>query len=106
MFIIPLQAVPSQSVTVALASQNCQINIYQKNTGVFGDLYLNNNLVIAGVLGRNLKLWLMNTYLGFSGDLMWLDNQGSLDPYYIGIGSRYTLMYLLPSDTPKTSLYA
>ena len=32
---IPISAVPAQTFTIQLNSQNCMINIYQKNTGLF-----------------------------------------------------------------------
>lgn len=105
MQIIPLQAVPNQAVTVTLNDQNCQINVYSKRYGLFLDLYMNNEIVLAGILCRNLRLMLMNTYFGFVGDLIWLDNQGVSDPNYEGLSGRFSLVYLLPSDIPSTSLY-
>ena len=108
MDVIPLQATPSLTVSVTLNGQNCQVDTYQKSTGLFLDLYVNNTLILAGILGRDRRLMLMNAYLGFSGDLMWLDNQGTTDPSYLGIGpgGRYSLIYLLPSDIPAGAYYA
>ena len=103
MLIIPLAPTASQSELVTLNGQNAQVNVYQKWTGLFLDLYVSNVLIIAGVLGRDRRLMLMNTYLGFAGDLMWLDNHGLTDPQYTGLGpdgSRYSLLYLLPSEVP------
>ena len=105
MQVIPLQATPSQVVQVALNQQNCQVNVYQKWTGLFLDLYLSDQLVLAGVLGRNQKLMVMDAYLGFVGDLLWLDNHGASDPDYTGLAERFSLIYLLPSDIPANSLY-
>ena len=102
MNVIPLQAVPSQTELVALGGQNCQVNVYQKWTGLFLDLYVSNAIVLAGVLGRDRRLRVMNAYLGFEGDLMWLDNQGTSDPAYTGLapGGRFSLIYLAPADVP------
>ena len=107
MQIVPLQAIPNQAVLVTLNSQNTQINVYQKSTGLFVDVYLNNgpDPIVAGVLGENLRLIIMSAYLGYSGDFMFLDNQGSDDPFYSGLGARFSLVYLAPSDIPSTSLY-
>ena len=93
MLTIPLQAVPSQAVTVQLGDQNCQINIYQRFYGLFVDLYVDNALVIAGVRALNLNRIVRSAYLGFSGDLAFVDTQGSDDPSYSGIGSRFVLGY-------------
>ena len=49
MQIIPLQAVPSQTLNVNLNNQACTINVYQKSTGLFIDLLVNDALIIGGV---------------------------------------------------------
>ena len=105
MLIVPLQAVPNQSVTTTLNGQQCQINVYQKAYGLYADLYVNNALVVGGVRCLNQTLMVMDAYLGFSGDLMFIDNQGSSDPTYTGLGARFSLVYLAPADIPATSLY-
>ena len=98
MLTIPLQAVPSQSVNVQLGGQNCQINIYQKSTGMFCDVYVSNALIIGGVICQNLNRIVRDLYLGFIGDLAFLDTQGSSDPYYTGLGARFLFIYLELAD--------
>ena len=98
MQIIPVQAVPNQTLMAVLANQNTQLNIYQKNTGLFMDVLVSNNRIVAGVLCENLNRIVRSLYLGFIGDLAWIDNQGSSDPYYTGLGTRYSLAYLELSD--------
>ena len=98
MVIIPLQAVPSQAVSVTLGTQISQINVYQKLPGLFLDLFVDNNLVIGGVLCQNLNRIVRSAYLGFSGDLAFIDNQGDTDPVFTGLGTRYSLAYLSPAD--------
>lgn len=102
MQIVPLAPVPNQAVSVTLNGQNCQINVVAKATGVFVDLYVANSLVIGGVIARNLNLIVLSAYLGFIGDLMFIDNQGWSDPTYTGLGTRYSLAYLTPADIPAT----
>lgn len=99
---IPLQAIANQAVICQLNGQNTQINVRQKWTGLFVDIYVNDVLLLAGCIGRNLKLMFMNGYLGFVGDLTFVDTQGASDPNYGGLGSRYQLVYLLPSEIPPT----
>jgi hypothetical protein len=98
MLSIPLQAVPSQKLSVVLGGQNCQINVFQKSTGMFLDLYLNNSPIITGVLGLDRVKLVRETYLGFIGDLSFVDTQGTSDPVYSGLGSQYQLIYLEASD--------
>lgn len=96
--VIPLQATPSQIAAVTLDGQACQIEVYQKRSGVYINLYVNNSLIIGGVICENLNRVVRSLYLGFSGDLAFLDNQGSDDPVYTGLGTRWTLMYLTPEE--------
>jgi len=98
MQIVPLNPVPSQSLNITLGGQACQINVYQKAFGVFLDLSVNNVLIIGGVLCLNLVLIVRSLYLGFVGDLAFIDNQDSSDPTFDGLGSRYSLAYLTTDD--------
>jgi hypothetical protein len=98
MQIIPLTAVPSQKLSVMLAGQNCQIAVYQKTTGVYLDLAMNNVPVKSGILCRDRVRLIRYPYLGFVGDLSFFDTQGVTDPAYTGIGARYQLVYLEASD--------
>jgi hypothetical protein len=121
--IIPLQAVASQTVNVSLAGQACTINVYQKgilppfpaltvaSTGVYLlsavvylDLYISNVLVLGGIRCMNGVAIVRNSYLGFTGDLAFYDTQGSTDPVYSGLGSRYVLAYLSAGDVPGTTV--
>lgn len=108
MLVIPLTPVPNQAVTTTLGGLKVQLNIAQKWTGLFTDMYVSDVLMLAGVLGRDRRLMVLNAYLGFPGDLMWLDNQGTTDPAYTGIGpdGRYSLVYLEPADIPAGAYYA
>lgn len=55
MQIVPLNAVPSQTLSVQLAEQSCVLNVYQKFFGLFVDVFSNGELIIAGVLAQNLN---------------------------------------------------
>lgn len=98
MQIIPLKAVPNQTVTVGLNGQTCQINVRQTLYGLVLDLYVANVLIVAGALALNCNRLVRSAYLGFSGDLMIIDTQGAADPTYTGLGTRFRLAYLLPSE--------
>lgn len=100
MLIIPLDAVPSQTVTVDLVGQRSRINVYQKTTGLFLDLYVNDVLIIGGVLCLNTVLIVRDVYLGFIGDLAFFslehgvnDEMGG-DPIYQELGTGHILAYI------------
>jgi len=98
MLIVPLKSVPNQTVTTSLAGQTTQIDVRQKLFGVFIDLYVSNVLIIAGALCLDRNPLVRSIYLGFTGDLAFFDTQGTSDPSYGGIGSRWLLAYLAPSE--------
>ncbi len=98
MLIVPLQAIPNQTVTVTLNDQVTQINIYQTYNGLFIDVYLENDLIIGGVICENQNRIIRSAYLGYSGDFAWIDMQGTSDPEYSGIGTRYFLAYLTETE--------
>ena len=94
MNIIPLRPIHSQRMSVLLGAQNCQISVYQKSTGLFLDLYKNNEPVATTVLCRDRNRLVRFAYRGFTGDLAFIDMRGRQDPEYSGLGSRYLLAYL------------
>lgn len=98
MLIVPLQAIPNQTVTVTLNNQVTQLNVYQTFNGLFIDVYLENDLVIGGVICENQNRIIRSAYLGYSGDFAFIDTQGSEDPVYSGLGSRYFLTYLTEEE--------
>jgi hypothetical protein len=98
MMVIPVGADPAQSFNVTLNSQPCTIRIAQKTTGMFLDLLVNNTLIIGGVLCLDRTRIVRDGYLGFSGDLFFADTQGTNDPYYTDLGTRYLLLYAGPGE--------
>lgn len=104
MKVIPLQVVPSQTLTVNLGGQACRINIYQKLTGLYCDLYVNDVLIIGGVICENLNRIVRDAYLGFVGDLAFTDNLGLTDPTYKGFAAQYSFLYLELADMQALGL--
>lgn len=90
---IPLVAAPSQSLSVQLGAQSCRINVRQRRTGVFLDLYLQDVPVVQGVKAVDRKYLVRAAYTGFVGDLFFVDTQGTSDPEFAGLGSRWQLAW-------------
>ena len=102
--LVPLTDAPYQSVSVTLGGQNCTINVYTKSINVpidppgsiatdpnpvyentnpvWVDLYVNDALVIGGVIARDGVSITYDTYLGFIGDISINDTSGAgEDPF-------------------------
>lgn len=94
MLLIPLRPVPSQTVMVTLADQLTQINVYQKAYGLFMDVLVGNVLILGGAILQDRNLVVRSAYLGFTGDFVSIDTQGTADPTYEGLGTRYRLAYI------------
>ncbi|KAK0360157.1 hypothetical protein LTR94_028399, partial [Friedmanniomyces endolithicus] len=88
-----MQATPSQVLSIQLATNPVKIQVYQKRTGLFVDIYVNDKPIITGVLCRD-RVWIVReAYRGFPGDLTFIDTQGTSDPDYTGLGSRFLLVW-------------
>lgn len=96
---IPLQAIPNQTLNVGLGGQLCKLNIFQKGNALFMDVYVNNVAIVLGALCLNCNRIVRSAYLGFISDLIFVDTQGSDDPVYTGLGTRFQLLYLEATDT-------
>ncbi len=98
MIVIPLQPLPAQTVDVVLNEQPVTVFVYQRSTGLYVDLDLNHVLVIGGVIAHDRNRIVRSTYLGFVGDIAFVDTQGSSDPDYTGLGDRFILGYFFPEE--------
>jgi hypothetical protein len=110
--VVPLQQVPAQQFDITLNNQSCTIKLYFKQMWIparqdiytnppvleqvnpgFLDLYVNDVLIVGGVRCMDRNLIVRNTYLGFLGDLSFIDTQGFSDPQPSGLGTRWLLTY-------------
>jgi len=98
MVIVPLQALAHQVRTCVLGGQACTLEVYSKQDNLYLNLSVGNTPLLSGVLCLNRVLLVRFSYLGFVGDLSFVDLQGSSDPAYRGLGTRYVLCYLSPGD--------
>ncbi len=100
---IPLLAVPDQTLSVVLIGlfgpQAAQIDVYQlgypPSANLYFDLANNGVSIVTARLCLNQVFLIGDAeYAGFSGELMFVDTQGSADPIYSGLGTRWQLLYL------------
>lgn len=112
--IIPVQAVPSQTVSTIVGGQVVKLEIAQKRSfdfvdtkGMYVNVYRNDVLIIGGVICEHANLIVRDTYLGFQGDLMFVDSTGNnTDPVYSDLGSTHFLVYLEPELVANIPLSA
>ena len=95
---IPIQPIPSQLVKVVLGGQNVQIFIYQKDQGLFVDINSDGVDIVVGVIARDAVPIICREYMGFIGNVLFVDTQGGSDPTYSGLGSRFSLVYLTADE--------
>lgn len=98
MLVIPTVAVPNQTFNVVLAQQAARIDIAQNDFGMFLTLYVDDAPIAAGVICQDRNRIVRAPYTGFIGDLAFVDTQGTGDPVYTGLNTRWFLVYLEASD--------
>ena len=98
MQVIPLQTLPNQTLQVQLNGQACTINVFQYAYGLFASVAVGATPIINSAICENLVRLVRDAYLGFAGDLVFVDTQGSDNPNYTELGSRWQLVYLSPAD--------
>ncbi|MFT8933306.1 MAG: hypothetical protein ABF976_14520 [Acetobacter syzygii] len=91
--VIPLSAVAYQSLRVPLSGYAVRLDLQQRATGLYASLWLDDQPVLAGVLCQD-RTWLVRkTPSALPGDLAFADTQGTQNPDYSGLGSRFVLVY-------------
>lgn len=99
MEVVPLSALPAQTVSATLGGQSVTITLRQLATGLFMDLQADGAEIVGLVVCQNLNKIVRSLYLGFLGDFMFYDNTGQgSDPSYAGLGTTYSLIYLAAAD--------
>jgi hypothetical protein len=98
MLIVPLQTLPNQTLQVQLNGQACTLNVFQYAYGLFTSITVGAIPIVNSVICENLVRLVRDVYLGFVGDLVFVDTQGSENPNYTELGTRWQLVYLDPAD--------
>ncbi len=100
--LVPLSPISNQAAITQLNGQNVQLNVRQTLYGLFMDVLVNNGVIISSVLCLDRNLIVRNLYFQFQGDFAWFDTQGTNDPDFTGIGTRYFLAYFSPDELLTT----
>ncbi|BBC80869.1 phage baseplate plug family protein [Acetobacter orientalis] len=90
---VPLAQQAAQVLKVPLSGTVTQIALRQRSTGLYAEFWQNDTRCLAGILCQD-RTWLIRSKaLGIAGDFCFIDTQGTQDPTYTGLGSRYLLLY-------------
>lgn len=110
---VPLSPVASQTLSINLGGQACQIKVYTLGVDADAHLYFDLSVgtapIVTGRVCRNLQQILDDArYRGFQGGFMFVDNLGDMqtgvDPVYTGLGSRFELLYLTAAEIAASVL--
>ena len=95
MEVLSLTQEPSQIVKTVLSGQyQVQILIQQKRQGLFVDVNLDGVDIVTSVIALNETPIISREYLGFPGNLLFIDLNGKDDPVYNQFNDRFNLIYL------------
>jgi hypothetical protein len=97
MQVIPLSPVPSQRLSAVVDGKNCQITLYKKTTGMFFDLTIDNVPIVQTRSVQDRRPLVLGAYKGVGGEFVMIDTQGTDNPQPSGLGSRWQLVYGIPS---------
>ncbi|MCW6569815.1 phage baseplate plug family protein [Yersinia ruckeri] len=98
MNVITLENKKSQSVFVTLDGQSCLIRLIQRDSFMYMDLTVGGNPIMQGVPCLYANKIVRYKYLGFRGDLFFLDNEGKNDPVWTELTDRFPLYYITEAE--------
>lgn len=90
---IPLKPIPAQRFTCPLAGQSYTFWLRQLQSGLYLDLAMQTRPLILGALCLHGTDIIRNPASPLQGTLTFTDTQGSQDPDYTGLGSRFVLQF-------------
>lgn len=83
---------PAQSLFVPIGGYGALVTLAQKATGLYADVSVAGVPLVSSVLCRDGAPIINAPYLGFPGDLAFIDTQGNSDPDWLGLATRYALV--------------
>ncbi|MFW5400549.1 hypothetical protein V2A85_12675 [Yersinia sp. 1252 StPb PI] len=98
MNVITLENKKSQSIFITLEGQSCLIRIIQRDSSIYMDLTVNGDPILQGVPCLYANKIVRYKYLGFRGDLFFLDNEGQSDPQWDGLADRFPLYFITEAE--------
>lgn len=92
---IPLQGIPNQQLTFSQGGQKWEITLMtRQHEHLYMSLAVDGVAIFHNRLCRNGERMIDVDYLQNQGNLVFVDLQGSCDPHYAELGSRYVLAWV------------
>lgn len=98
MNVITLENKKSQSIFITLEGQSCLIRLIQRDSSMYMDLTVNGDPILQGVPCLYANKIVRYKYLGFKGDLFFLDNEGQSKPEWSGLANRFPLYFITEAE--------
>ena len=95
---VPLLALPDQRIQMILGGQDVTLRAYTRDGHLYTDLDVSDAAVWRGFISRNCVPCKLYTHLPFSGQLVFVDMQGTQDPEWQSLGGRWLLVYLTDAE--------
>lgn len=92
-FEIPLQPIPSQTISVVLDGQPCVIGLRELGGRQYFSLSVNGTIICENVLIVNNSRIVNAEYTDFIGEFASIDMAGDEPPNYTGWGTRWLLAF-------------
>ena len=100
--VVPLRAEPAQTLSVVLGGQNVSLRLFTRDylgtPHLYCDVAVDSTVIWRGHICRNLQDIKLYGALGFEGVLRFIDQQGSEDPQWQGLGERFVLLWGTEQD--------
>ena len=105
MQVIPLSPIPSQSMKIVLAGQDCELSLYQSGDHFYLDLIVDGQMVQTGAIVNEGVSIISAPNALFSGSLVVVDMLGDDAPRYGGLGERWVMAYFSADEAqPQTGI--
>lgn len=104
---IPLQPITNQEFVIMLEQRDWNIRLIQRLNRMYLSLWIDNIEIWSGSICRDRLPFVQSKTQNVTGNLVFVDMEGTSDPTYEGLGSRYKLFYftddeILPDWFQKT----
>lgn len=92
---IALSPVPNQTVAFQASGHRVSLTLRTlPNGALLADVVMDGSTIAAGRTCLDRTAIIRRAYVGFPGDLAFVDTQGTLDPAASGLGTRYLLAWI------------
>ncbi len=91
---IPARPIPAYSFQTILNGQACSLRLVWRNDTLYCDLMVDNAYIWQGRIVHDRTPIKNFRVTPFVGNFVFVDYEGTNDPQYSGLGSRYRMFYI------------